>query len=338
MIGVLIAVLLAALAYTLCMALQLPAIVAIVAAVIVLVGGIPSGGFGLGGGLGDLPGTDAAPGGGGLHGPRPVKMIGIEFEMGRRGLVMRAPADVENLPVARQAFRAFAQLLDMPEDALGEAELGVTEAVSNVIKHAYGENGDGELRLELALENGSLLARVTDTGGGIPEEVIRDGRSEDGFGLILMNGVAGTMRLDSSSEGTEVELEFVLDRPGPAPGSDPPFEAILRRVLTVLGAQADLSVDRLTEAALAGELLARHSAGSLEGNVLEVRMDRSHELLRVHAGPYVSGGAENVLAETEAPVVGRVLEKLADHVAGSQDESGAEWLELRMGEDPGSAR
>ena len=52
MIGVLIAVLLAALASALCMALQLPAIVAIVAAVLVLIGGIPSGGYGLGGRFG----------------------------------------------------------------------------------------------------------------------------------------------------------------------------------------------------------------------------------------------------------------------------------------------
>lgn len=48
MIGILIAVLLAALVYWLCMALGLPSIVAIIAAVIVLVAGIPSGGYGLG--------------------------------------------------------------------------------------------------------------------------------------------------------------------------------------------------------------------------------------------------------------------------------------------------
>jgi urea transporter len=47
-IGVLIAVLLAALVYFLCMALGLPAIIAIVAAVLVLLAGIPSGGYGLG--------------------------------------------------------------------------------------------------------------------------------------------------------------------------------------------------------------------------------------------------------------------------------------------------
>ena len=49
MIGILIAVLLAALVYFLCTALGLPAIVAIVAAVLVLLAGIPSGGYGLGG-------------------------------------------------------------------------------------------------------------------------------------------------------------------------------------------------------------------------------------------------------------------------------------------------
>jgi hypothetical protein len=46
MIGVLIAVLFAALVYVLCLALGLPAIVGIVAAILVLIGGIGTGGFG----------------------------------------------------------------------------------------------------------------------------------------------------------------------------------------------------------------------------------------------------------------------------------------------------
>lgn len=48
MIGILIAILLAALAYALCVALGLPSIVGIIAAVLVLLAGIPSGGFGIG--------------------------------------------------------------------------------------------------------------------------------------------------------------------------------------------------------------------------------------------------------------------------------------------------
>jgi hypothetical protein len=52
MIGILIAVLLAALVYFLCMALGLPSIIAIIAAVLVLLAGIPTGGYGMGGRFG----------------------------------------------------------------------------------------------------------------------------------------------------------------------------------------------------------------------------------------------------------------------------------------------
>ena len=48
MIGIIIAVILAALVYFLCVALGLPAIVGIIAAILVLLAGVPSGGYGLG--------------------------------------------------------------------------------------------------------------------------------------------------------------------------------------------------------------------------------------------------------------------------------------------------
>jgi hypothetical protein len=48
MIGLVIAVLVAALVYALCVALGLPSIVGIVAAILVLLTGIPSGGYGFG--------------------------------------------------------------------------------------------------------------------------------------------------------------------------------------------------------------------------------------------------------------------------------------------------
>lgn len=47
MIGVLIAVLVAALVYWLCLALGLPAVVGIVAAILVLIGGVGTGGYGV---------------------------------------------------------------------------------------------------------------------------------------------------------------------------------------------------------------------------------------------------------------------------------------------------
>ena len=49
MIGILIAVLLAALVYWICLAVGLPAIVGIIAAILVLLSGIGTSGYGLGG-------------------------------------------------------------------------------------------------------------------------------------------------------------------------------------------------------------------------------------------------------------------------------------------------
>jgi len=48
MIGIVIAVLVAALVYWLCLVLGLPAIIAIIAAVLVLVSGVGTGGYGYG--------------------------------------------------------------------------------------------------------------------------------------------------------------------------------------------------------------------------------------------------------------------------------------------------
>jgi hypothetical protein len=48
MIGIIIAILLAALAYWVCLAIGLPAIVAIIAAILVLLSGIGTGGYGYG--------------------------------------------------------------------------------------------------------------------------------------------------------------------------------------------------------------------------------------------------------------------------------------------------
>jgi hypothetical protein len=47
-IGILIAILVAALVYALCLALGLPSIVGIIAAILVLLAGIPTGGYGFG--------------------------------------------------------------------------------------------------------------------------------------------------------------------------------------------------------------------------------------------------------------------------------------------------
>jgi hypothetical protein len=57
MIGILIAIVLAAVAYWICVALGLPAIVGLIAAVLVLLSGVPTGGYGFGARFGGRRGT-----------------------------------------------------------------------------------------------------------------------------------------------------------------------------------------------------------------------------------------------------------------------------------------
>jgi hypothetical protein len=57
MIGILIAIVLAAVAYWVCLALGLPGIVALIAAVVVLLAGVPTGGYGFGSRFGGRRGT-----------------------------------------------------------------------------------------------------------------------------------------------------------------------------------------------------------------------------------------------------------------------------------------
>jgi anti-sigma regulatory factor (Ser/Thr protein kinase) len=251
-------------------------------------------------------------------------MIAIEIGIGKRELSLSVPAETDSLPLVRQAFRGFVQATEISDEIAPDAELGLTEAASNVIKHAYED--EGAMDLHFCLDSDRLVIRVRDAGVGIPEGILSGAQQGDGFGLVLMDGVSSELGIESSSDGTEVILSFDLATPDPG-GSFPP-EGVLRRVLAVLGAQADLSYDRLTEATLAGELLARHSVAYLAGDVLRVFARPTPEALEVRAGPYEPDGAGTVLAQTETPVVGRVLEKLAE-VGELRDERG-EWLELTV--------
>jgi anti-sigma regulatory factor (Ser/Thr protein kinase) len=251
-------------------------------------------------------------------------MIEVCLGVARPEFALRLPAEADNLPLLRQGFRSFANVVGIDDPA--DAELGVTEACANVIKHAYEDGGEVELRL--SRPDSRLEAKVVDSGSGIPEPVLAARRSEDGFGLVLMDGVAADLALSSSPSGTTVTMQFPIEGDPPEDGAAR-HELVLRRIVALLAAQADLSYDRLMEVVMAGELLGRHSLPHLSGEVLTVLADSGPGFVELRSGPYRGGGADAVLADTEVPVIGRVLEKLATSVreqVGEHDE----WLELRL--------
>ena len=119
---------------------------------------------------------------------------------------------------------------------------------------------------------------------------------------------------------------------GAVPGVEP-AERVLRRLVAVVAAQADMPSDRLMEALLVAELVARYGLRHLLGERVRIRLDRAGEGFELRVGPLEPGGAEAVVSESDVPGIGSVVERLADDVRTETEQvdgADAEFLVLQM--------
>lgn len=259
-------------------------------------------------------------------------MIDIEIGIVRPELTLHMPADQDTLPLVRQALRSLGETVDADIEALEDAELAVTEACANAIEHAYAD-GHGDIEVTFSPGESDLKVSVADQGVGIPVEV-KDKGAGDGFGLPMIGSIATSVNF-ADGDGTRIDMAFPLGRPvpetpvdGATPGVDP-AERILRRLVAVVAAQRDMTTERVMEGLLLAELVARNSLRYLIGDRVSVHIDLVDQGFELRVGPLEHGGAQAVIDDSEVPVVGSVLERLADDVrvdAGEESES----ITLRM--------
>jgi PAS domain S-box-containing protein len=85
----------------------------------------------------------------------------------------------------------------------------INELVSNSLKHAFPDGGEGEVRIELRADDGQLMLMVSDNGVGFPQDL--DFRDTGSLGLQLVNTlveqIEGTIELDRS-DGTAFRIAF----------------------------------------------------------------------------------------------------------------------------------
>ena len=162
---------------------------------------------------------------------------------------------------------------------------------------------------------------MADQGVGIPVEV-RDNGVGNGFGLPMIDSIATSVAFadPAGGKGTEITMALPLGRPdeptavdGATPGVDP-AERILRRLVAVVAAQRDMSSERVMEGLLLAELVARNALRYLIGDKVAVHIDFVGEGFELRVGPLEPGGAQAVIDDSEVPVIGSVLERLADEV------------------------
>ncbi len=120
------------------------------------------------------------------------------------------PADLSELGRARAFVRQRAEPAGFPARALGEIDLAVTEAVSNVIRHAYDEDASQKFALEVTVEGDALIVEIIDQGAtpeGLPEEdPDLDDPGPGGYGLYLIRTVMDDVQWSQQPRGNVLRL------------------------------------------------------------------------------------------------------------------------------------
>lgn len=120
------------------------------------------------------------------------------------------PRDEESVPVVRHICRDALAELGVARDCVGDVELAVTEACTNVLKHAAGTGDEYEVSVVVAEDN--CVIRVIDSGIGFDHESLdrenAEAEAESGRGVFLMAALVDDLKFTSKPEvGTVVHLE-----------------------------------------------------------------------------------------------------------------------------------
>ena len=128
------------------------------------------------------------------------------------------PARSVNEGFSRAATAAFAALADPTVEELSDVKTAVSEAVTNCIVHAYGEQ-DGLIYIDASLyEGGTLKIRIKDKGCGIPDvKKAREalyttaGDERSGLGFTVMESFSDKLSVRSTvGRGTAVTITKYL--------------------------------------------------------------------------------------------------------------------------------
>ncbi len=117
------------------------------------------------------------------------------------------PAAAKSL---RHALASFLAVIDIDPGLTEDVLTAVGEALLNVVEHAYGSEGPGELELFARIEDDNVLSvDVYDLGTFVQRDGRRPGR---GFGLNIIRAIARAVSLDTEG-GTHVHMLFDAARP-----------------------------------------------------------------------------------------------------------------------------
>jgi serine/threonine-protein kinase RsbW len=129
------------------------------------------------------------------------------------GAVVRLtiPARAEYITLCRLALTGIARLRSLSDELVADLKLALTEAASNSVRHAYGDEDVGVVEISYELLPDRLVIEVTDEGEGFDLADSRGGPtelSEGGLGIAIIRAIADQVEIGVQPGGRGSRLRF----------------------------------------------------------------------------------------------------------------------------------
>lgn len=143
-----------------------------------------------------------------MAGHPPVRAPGSDIRL-------TLPARPENVAVVRHVLGALGDALGLPPAVTDDMRLAVTEACTNVVRHAY-PGPEGTIDVVVRPSGETLEIMVSDTGRGIAPSPDSGG---PGLGLALIAALTDSLEVERGvGTGSRVVMGFLRRRTVPAVG------------------------------------------------------------------------------------------------------------------------
>jgi serine/threonine-protein kinase RsbW len=130
----------------------------------------------------------------------------------RRIVRLTIPARAEYIILCRLALTGLARLRPISDELVADLKLALTEATSNSVRHAYGDN-EGVVEISYELSGDRLAIEVSDDGEGFDPADDTDlgeleNLNEGGLGIAIIRSIADEFDLTRGPNGRGSRLRF----------------------------------------------------------------------------------------------------------------------------------
>ncbi len=126
------------------------------------------------------------------------------------------PGVLSSLETVHRWANAALGELRLPEAALHNILLAISEAVTNAIRHGSKESAANQVSVSLDANSTNVSIRVDDEGTGFDPAAVPDPTQGElvyrpgGRGIFLLRALADDLQVRRSDDGTQVLFNFVL--------------------------------------------------------------------------------------------------------------------------------